>query len=172
MSEYLIEEYKTLREEILSSIKSQTAIFQIGLATLSFMFVASMRFHLENDAFFIINLFLIPLISNVFILLWSAEYRRMKRAGTYLLRIEPELFGELGGWTRYKRNHSSERSKFSAKNLKITILLIYGLLSFLYGISYSFEVYAAYMLPAIIVYITMTMIALHQSHRLANDDDE
>lgn len=89
--EIVMEEYKTLREETLTSVKMQQSILSFGTATIGI--VASAGFAVWEKPLLpgIIFLIVMPLIIYLIILIWLGEIGRMFRAGGFLFRLEEKV---------------------------------------------------------------------------------
>ncbi len=90
-----IEEYKTLREESLASMKMQQSILTLGTTTIGLLFSAA--FNLWDKPMLPNLLFLVimPLIVSLVMLMWAGEVARMFRASTFLRAVEKKINGSL-----------------------------------------------------------------------------
>ena len=128
----LVEQYKSVRDEIVQSIRLQAQYFQISVSILVIVLVGSVRFLEETMEIFYVNVIVLPIMSYAMALIWACEYRRMRRAGTYAIELESKLFGEHS-WTTYKRNHESQKDFLSTRVLKVSVIVSFGLISLLFG---------------------------------------
>lgn len=98
--EIAMEEYKTLREEILASIGAQHRILQLGFAILGIAFAATTGggSKLAGVARLptILLLYGIPLFAFATISMWLTEVYRMVRAGAFLRDFERRMNDDLG----------------------------------------------------------------------------
>jgi len=91
----LLEEYKTIRAEVTTSIQAQISILAFGAATIGFSFAAASQ--TTNDAFRdMFLLVLVPLVCYLILIVWFGEVMRMMRAGTFLMRLEKRSDEEFG----------------------------------------------------------------------------
>jgi hypothetical protein len=90
-----LEEYKTIRAEITSSITAQISILAFGAATIGFSFAAASQTSNEKfrDMFLLV---LVPLLCYLIVIAWFAEVMRMLRAGAFLMRLEKRLDEQFG----------------------------------------------------------------------------
>ena len=91
----LLEEYKTIRAEVTTSISAQISILAFGAATIGFSFAAASQTSNEQfrDMFLLV---LVPLICYLIVVVWFAEVMRMARAGAFLMRLEKRLDEQFG----------------------------------------------------------------------------
>lgn len=87
----VMEEYKTLREESLASMKMQQSILSFGTATIGIVISAGFAAWNKTPLPEIIFMFLIPTVIYLVILIWLGEVGRMFRAGSFLDRIEEKV---------------------------------------------------------------------------------
>jgi hypothetical protein len=86
-----MEEYKTLRQEVQTSISAQQSILSFGTATLGFVFGAGVNLWTRSVAPIVVFSVLVPLLSGLILLIWWAEAIRMIRAGNYLSILEQDI---------------------------------------------------------------------------------
>lgn len=91
----LLEEYKTIRAEVTTSISAQISILAFGAATIGFSFAAASQTSNEQfrDMFLLV---LVPLLCYLIVVVWFAEVMRMARAGAFLMRLEKRLDEQFG----------------------------------------------------------------------------
>lgn len=91
----LMEEYKTIRAEVTSSITAQISILAFGAATIGFSFAAASQTSNEQfrDMFLLV---LVPLLCYLIVVVWFSEVMRMARAGAFLMRLEKRLDEQFG----------------------------------------------------------------------------
>ncbi|MCX5894007.1 MAG: hypothetical protein NTW80_13775 [Deltaproteobacteria bacterium] len=92
-----IEEYKTLREESVTSISRQQQIVSIGRATIGVLLLAACNNWEKPLVPEIILLLFLPIITYLFFLIWIGEVMRMLRAGSYLRNIENKINDKFQG---------------------------------------------------------------------------
>lgn len=82
----LLEEYKTLRQESLGSIRLRIQILSFGLAAIILLFGVplSSRSGINVILLNIIYTFIIPLLCTIIVNIWLGELYRMERAGNFL----------------------------------------------------------------------------------------
>ena len=86
-----MEEYKTLRQEVQTSLTAQHTILSFGTATLGLVFGAAVNLWDEELAPIVLFSLLIPLLSGLVLLMWLSEAMRMVRAGNYLAVLEQDI---------------------------------------------------------------------------------
>lgn len=89
--EIAIEEYKTLREESLTSMKMQQSILTFGTATIGLIITTGFNVWDKTPLPEILFLFLAPAIVYLIILVWLGEVGRMFRAGRFIADIEDKI---------------------------------------------------------------------------------
>jgi hypothetical protein len=82
----LLEEYKTLRQESLGSIRLRIQIVSFGLAAIILLFGVplSLRSGFNIILINIIYTFVIPLLCTIIVNIWLGELYRMERAGNFM----------------------------------------------------------------------------------------
>ncbi|MFA5032459.1 MAG: hypothetical protein WC614_05505 [bacterium] len=87
----VIEEYKTVREESLTSMQTQQSVLHYGTTTLGIMVVAG--FNVWDKAWLpeLIFLVFVPLVSYLVLITWTGEVARMMRAGRFLAKLEGKV---------------------------------------------------------------------------------
>jgi len=86
----VLEEYKSLRSESLTSMQNQQSTLRFATAAIGAMFAFGIP-HLGTTAGFIIFSTLIPLFSSTFYLIYAIEFGRMVRVGRYIEQIEKRI---------------------------------------------------------------------------------
>ncbi len=86
-----IEEYKTLREECLMSIKMQNSILAFGSATIGVVISAGFNVWDKSPLPEILFLLLVPAIVYLVIIIWLGEVSRMFRVGRFISTIEIKI---------------------------------------------------------------------------------
>ena len=89
-----MEEYKTLRDECLLSIKTQHMTFRYSLAFLSALIAAGLILSQQADNRALSGFTLavvVPFASYVLSIIWFGELARMVRAGSYIQEIEEKV---------------------------------------------------------------------------------
>jgi hypothetical protein len=102
--EVMIEEYKSLREEVRSSIYWGHSVLAVGLAALGLLISSAISSNADNkiiEAGLILT-FAIPIISFLILQLWLTEALRLRRSSWYLWGLERRINTLLGnkalGW--------------------------------------------------------------------------
>jgi len=130
-----IEEYKTLRMEILEAIKLQYSIIQIGLTTIGLL-IALLPALIDKEYLpQVFLLILIPATSYITLLLWIGEVERMMRAGIYIFNLEEEvrnLFKDMPSplnwetWLKGSTGKAKHIDRHMTSNYKAVIALYLG----------------------------------------------
>ena len=104
-----IEEYKTIREEALASLKNQQSSLSFGMASAGVLIAVGAentnRLALAGAVFFIF----LPLLCYVVMTIWMGEVARMMRAGVYVRKVELKVNMRLSaqpvalGWEKWLR---------------------------------------------------------------------
>src|ERR1700752_4289026 len=98
--EIRLEEYKTLRQEVLTAINNRISILSFGVASISLILYAGITNYrpakpedaASNTLFVGLVLFLaIPVVAVFVLRIWLGEYERSQRAGTFLVTIERKV---------------------------------------------------------------------------------
>jgi len=86
----ILEEYKSLRTESLTSMQNQQSILRFGITALGVLLGLAFTVEDLTDRFAILTL-LIPALSLVFFLIYGIEFGRMVRVGRYIENIERRI---------------------------------------------------------------------------------
>lgn len=90
----MLEEYKTLREESLQTMRNRNTILSFGIAVLAALFHAGVTALTEQNtkdfAFIVFNP-IIPVASMLILTIWLGEADRMARVGVYLSKLEIKI---------------------------------------------------------------------------------
>ncbi|MCL4504061.1 MAG: hypothetical protein M1438_19735 [Deltaproteobacteria bacterium] len=129
-----IEEYKTLREESLTSLNRQQQIFSIGAATIGVFLLAGINAWDKSPLPEIIFLVMIPIIVYLVFLIWFGEFIRMIRAGKFLRGIENKIDKEYPAkkpltWENYLAEQGLKN------RIKIQYIAIFALFILISGAS-------------------------------------
>lgn len=137
--EILLQEYRTLREEILTSMASRNSILAFGLATVGVLYTAAAQMGHESvtgNLSHLILILVLPFVCFFISLSWLGEYERIQRAGGFIARLEKrinDLAAErLLSWEtelRMKKKHMNY-----PYHAILTLLTLLGLLSFGIGL--------------------------------------
>jgi len=116
--EISLEEYKSLRQEALTSMGTQQSILSFGTAALGILLAGAFNVFGDALAAALIFLLFVPLLSHLVLVLWMTEVVRMLRAGFFLANIENEISALIGRdgiltWERWAhaRPSAEERDK-------------------------------------------------------------
>jgi hypothetical protein len=87
----VLEEYKAMRQEVLTSMQTQQSSLSFGAATLGIL--AAGGFNAWGEPVPAVAVFLvgIPTLSGLVVLVWLGELTRMQRAGSVLVEIETKV---------------------------------------------------------------------------------
>lgn len=154
--DFLFEQYKALRAEVIQSIVLQTTIFQIGLTVNSIIFVASTNFSRSKEELITVNILLIPFMLLCFGILWASEYRRMRRAGSFIQKIEVEFLEPEMCWTLQKRGHNSEYTIITTQSTKMIIYTGVGASSIVFGYVRSPEI--SFLEGSFIIFVLISIL--------------
>jgi hypothetical protein len=141
-TEIRLEEYKTLRQEILTAMSNRISILTFGLASISLVLSASVSKYTHDDAGFgkvlpgLALSLAIPAIAIFIIFMWLGEYERMQRAGRFLTTIEEKVNWEkrskLLTWETQLR--AERRHMAYPYNATVMLLLVISWLSQMGGL--------------------------------------
>lgn len=88
--EVVLEEYRTLREEALQSIRQQQTMLQVGLAILGVLVTVGANLKPIGASAAVLGLFA-PTVAVLVVFVWAGELERMARAGAHLVRLERRI---------------------------------------------------------------------------------
>jgi hypothetical protein len=113
-----MEEYRTLRQEILTAIGAQHTSLGFGAGTLGILIATGFNIASENHRLTAAILgFLVPLASVVTLTVWLSEIARMLRAGSWLRGLERRVNRALGdrvlGWEEWAHDAATDGAKRS-----------------------------------------------------------
>ena len=112
--ETALEEYRTLRAEIATSIATQQTILGFGTATLGLVIGPGLALWGGSTMMFsLIFALFVPLLSAIIVSIWWGEVIRMVRAGDAVAGLE-QAINTHGGWTRPALNWESHLRKVRA----------------------------------------------------------
>lgn len=94
---FVVEEYKALREEILTAIRAQIDILRFGSAALALLLAAGGA-ATDNRPLLagIIFVLFAPTVGATTLIMWSNEVFRMMRAAAFVFRLEDRLKSAVG----------------------------------------------------------------------------
>ncbi len=127
--EIMLEEYKTLREEILQCLKTQ---YNICVAEATTIFAAAIgiaalvNYNIGKEIY---TVFLgIPLIFVIFTSLWITEQSRMMRAGNYIQMLEHEINNKRGNVCLFWENslRLTTKPRFSQEHYRSQMIGVIG----------------------------------------------
>jgi hypothetical protein len=146
-TEIRLEEYKTLRQEILTTMSNRISILTFGLASISVILAASIAKYTPDGTPFntlfpgLALTLAIPVVSILILFMWLGEYERMQRAGSFLTLIEDHVNREEAPegkeknllswetWLRKNRGHMAY-----PYNMTVILLLLISSLSLMSGL--------------------------------------
>jgi hypothetical protein len=163
--ELLLEEYRTVRAELLAALQAQHSVLSWGIAALALLAIAIANGWNKSarlDALALMSI--IPAGIFLILVVWGMEVGRMKRAGSYLGRyLEPaiERAANLSRmplrWQQWisesnKRARSSRRAQFGRHQIGSSMPrfnnVIAGIFIFFAGASYGIGAYRLHFLAA------------------------
>lgn len=98
---FVLEEYKALRQEVITSLSSQQQILAFGSATIALVIGPGLELWSRSElALVIVFALFIPALSAMVIIIWFGEVLRMVRAGDALADVETKVnaAGMAAGW--------------------------------------------------------------------------
>lgn len=93
--ELAIQEYNALREEILTTMRTQDGTLRFGAATVGIVTAAGFNVWDDTVAATMIFLAVVPFICTIVLIIWMGEVTRMMRAGRHLQRLEEVFAHEI-----------------------------------------------------------------------------
>jgi hypothetical protein len=165
----LLEEYKTLRQEILTAMANRNSILSFGQASIGAIFTASIvTYKTANYSVFssLSLIFLIPTVVSFILFMWIGEYQRMQRAGKFLAQLEERINDEskqiLLSWeTSLRTNRLHMKYPYDTTVLLLTLI---STVSVLIGL-YSLHLSNAKLTPIIIVTLVIHYLVFVASVR-------
>ncbi|MFV9644354.1 MAG: hypothetical protein ACNYWU_00890 [Desulfobacterales bacterium] len=142
--EVVMEEYKTLRQESLTSMQMQQSILNFGTATVGIALSGGFAAWDKTPLPEFIFLFLIPIVIYLIVLVWLGEVGRMFRAGNFLCELEEKVNSQFsekemaltwetwlsrGEWLEKKPHHVIRFHYISI----FTLFMVTALASILFG---------------------------------------
>lgn len=94
--EIALEEYKTLRQESLTSMQMQQAVLRYGLAIISALIAVAVNAWGDIALSSIVLLVFLPILCYLILMIWMGEVARMMRAGKYLYGLEKKINESFG----------------------------------------------------------------------------
>jgi len=107
--EVALEEYKTLRQEILQSMQAQQAIVNYGLAVVGVLLGVAFNSWQQTVPATVLLLAFVPIVCYLVLFVWLGEIARMMRAGQYLKQLEEKISSKFPNespplaWENYLR---------------------------------------------------------------------
>ena len=111
----LLEEYKTLRQESLGSIRLRVQIVSFGLAAIILLFGVplSSRSGVNIILINIVYTFVIPLLCTIIVNIWLGELYRMERAGNFMYLQETRINMAINKYILLNENENENESDIS-----------------------------------------------------------
>jgi hypothetical protein len=136
----LLEEYQTIRQEILASMNNRVSVLSFGLATIGAIFTASIAVSTASNYSQLSNLMLIstvPVVTGFILFMWLGEYQRMMRAGKFLHDLEDRINNASGHeslltWEHYLKSRGHMRYPY---NTTVMLLILISLVSASLGLA-------------------------------------
>ena len=100
----VMEEYRTLRREIIASLAMQQSALTLGTLAIGGLAIAGFHEwpHENSSLPLVVFLVVLPLVSYVSVFIWLGEYARATRAGEFIAAIEAKVNAKVGanalGW--------------------------------------------------------------------------
>jgi fatty acid desaturase len=137
--EILLKEYESLRAEILNAMANRNTILTFGLATIGILFTGAVSLTPSNLPV-IILMIVVPLVCAYISMIWVGEYKRMQRAGAFIVGIEKKI-NEMAGdelltWETFLRKNNDRHRKFPYYST-IIFLVLTGMISYFVGLYIS-----------------------------------
>ncbi|XCN74807.1 MAG: hypothetical protein Q3M24_08715 [Candidatus Electrothrix aestuarii] len=128
-----MEEYKSLRQESLTSITTQQSVLRYGLAITGVLIASAIKCWNDIVLCGALTLVFIPIVCYLVLIIWMGEVGRMMRAGQHILMLEKKVnltFKEQKypalSWENYLRKHKNG----ATPQLNWSYLAILGLFLF------------------------------------------
>jgi hypothetical protein len=161
---FLLEEYRTLRQESLQAIQQQTAILQFGLAGLSLLLGLAAQVK-PLDAAAALLFVATPLLTWLILVIWQGEVGRMRRAGRFVASLEAVFNRELGdhghplNWEQTLQRDQPPYRRLKGRYIAVFVLLMsVALVSIGVGIARVVDVHRSgelgYWIPTSVVLLT------------------
>ena len=131
----LLEEYRSLRNEVNQAMNSGNQIMSFGLATMGALVLAGVEVFTRPTSYWIFAV-LFPATGLLVLWMWFAELERMSRASHYLSRLEQDINRDLGSgqalhWERWLR--SGSKHLWSDAYSGILLFLFFGISPLVYA---------------------------------------
>jgi hypothetical protein len=108
---FVVEEYKALREEILTAIRAQLDVLRFGTAVLVVLLSAAGAAVKERPLLAAVAFVFVPAVSAMTLTMWSAEMFRMMRAAVYIHTLEDDLRTLANGKVVLAWEHTAHRTQ-------------------------------------------------------------
>lgn len=139
-TEVAMQEYQTLRDEILLAFQTQQQILNYGITSIGIVIgFATSRWD-EKLIVDILLLVLVPMISHLVTLIWNGEINRISRAGQFIKNKEETInkyvmskcdaLDEPLNWETWLRSYKNNKQNFKTKWNYYAILSILFLINF------------------------------------------
>lgn len=136
----LLEEYQTIRGEILASMNNRVSVLSFGLATIGAIFTASIAVSAAGSYSQLSNLMLVstvPVVTSFILFMWLGEYQRMMRAGKFLHDLEDRINEAAGHtslltWEHHLRSQGHMRYPY---NTTVMLLILISIVSASLGLA-------------------------------------
>jgi len=137
-----MEEYKSLRQEILLSLQQGHSVLQFGLASSAILLGLAAQKLTTGAAGIVLTVVVVPLVTLLVVVIWTGELRRTVRASCYLAdEVEPRARDAFPGvaqaplrWEGWLRQ--GDNMKFTDTYWAVPLLLaLVGVASAALGIS-------------------------------------
>ncbi|MEJ7786944.1 MAG: hypothetical protein WKF96_19255, partial [Solirubrobacteraceae bacterium] len=97
----VMEEYKSLRQEILLSLQQGHSVLQFGLATAAILVGLAAQNLTTGAGSIVLTVVVVPLVTLLIVVIWTGELRRTTRASCYLTNeVEPRVHAAFPGVAR------------------------------------------------------------------------
>lgn len=108
---FVLEEYKALREEVLTAIRAQLDILRFGTFVLVVLLSAAGAAVKQRPLLAAVGFLFTPAVSAMTLTMWSAEVFRMMRAAVYIHTLEENLRALANGEVVLGWEHKAHRSE-------------------------------------------------------------
>ncbi|MBN2899091.1 MAG: hypothetical protein JXO44_09995 [Clostridia bacterium] len=134
--EVAMQEYQTLRDEILLSFENQQQILNYGIASMGIIIGFAANKWEETLIIDMMLFVLVPILSHLVTLIWNGEINRISRAGQFIKKKEEiinryimsssDASDEPLYWETWLRSYKSEKKNFKTKwNYYATLSMLF-----------------------------------------------
>jgi hypothetical protein len=161
----VIEEYRSLRQEILLSLEQTHSVLQFGLPTAAILLGLAAQ-NLDGAGGIVLTVVVVPLVTLLIVVIWTGELRRSIRASCYLANeVEPRVRDAFPGsvraplrWENWLRE--GENMKFTDTYWAVPLLLaLVGVASAAVGIGQLVARGAVWWCLGAILFALVTLMA-------------